>query len=144
MKLSCAFFLLLLPLGAADPQPAKAAATSKKSAPAPLSIPAGAVETEPGTFRFTDSDGKVWLYRKTPFGVARFEDNGTRPAAPAPAVEQKEEKVRAVVKGDMVHFERPGPFGIYKWDSKKSELTEQEQKWLEQDRARDAAAASGK
>src|SRR5215470_16679683 len=42
-------------------------------AAAPL-IPKGAVETEPGTFRYTDTDGKKWIYRKTPFGVARLED----------------------------------------------------------------------
>ena len=52
-------------------------AASKAAAPRliqPLAIPKDAVEYEPGSFRATDAAGKKWIYRKTPFGVARLED----------------------------------------------------------------------
>jgi hypothetical protein len=50
-------------------------------------------------------------------------------AAPVPPVH-----VKAVEDGDTVHFERPGPFGLYRWDRKKSELSEEERGWLERSR----------
>jgi len=148
MRLSLVLLVTLLPLGAADPPaakaaPAKEAAPAKAAAPAAVTIPAGAVETEPGTFRFTDAQGKKWVYRKTPFGVARFEDkDDAAAAAPAPKEVKPEQKVLAVERGDMVHFERPGPFGIYKWDRKKSELSDMERKWLEEQQPNSAPAAS--
>jgi len=169
MKLSIALFFALVPMIAADPPaakaaapaktaPAKAPAPAKAAAPAAVTIPAGAVETEPGTFRFTDGDGKKWIYRKTPFGVARAEDKGgetpsagstglasTTPKADVAAnAANKEQPVQVVEQGDTVHFERPGPFGIYKWDRKKDELSDAERGWLEQQRARSSAQASNK
>src|ERR1051325_3988658 len=123
MKLILAMFASTLVLAASDPQPAK-----KNTAPAPpaakqtkpLEIPKGAVETEPGTFRYTDSDGKKWIYRKTPFGVARLEDKGTDQAAEQPASDPSS-FIKATEDGDTVRFERPGPFGIYRWQKKKSD-----------------------
>lgn len=163
MKLSIALLFAFVPLIAADAPATKAAAPAKAPAPAkaasaPLSIPAGAVETEPGTFRFTDREGKKWIYRKTPFGVARAEDKGsetpstggtglatTTPKADAAASgANKEQPVQVLEQGDMVHFERPGPFGIYKWDRKKDELSDAERGWLEQQRARNSARVSNK
>jgi hypothetical protein len=132
MKLIFSIFACALMLSASDPQDSK-----KTTAPAkvikPVEIPKGAVETEPGTFRYTDSDGKKWIYRKTPWGVSRLEDTGT----PAPAVKPVDpsEGVKAVEDGDMVRFERPGPFGVYKWEKKKSELDETERKALDRARA---------
>src|SRR5258708_3701600 len=41
----------------------------------PVEIPKDAVESEPGTYRYTDAQGKRWVYRKTPFGVARAEEH---------------------------------------------------------------------
>lgn len=138
MKLSFALFVALLPL-AATAQNAKAATPSKPkvaAAPAAVQIPKGAVETEPGTFRFTDTQGKKWIYNKTPFGIARREDKGEAAAAvAAPAPTEKEQKVRATDKGDVVAFERPGPFGVYRWERKKSELSEQERGWLNENTA---------
>jgi hypothetical protein len=141
MKLILAIFASTLVFAASDPQPAK-----KNTAPAPpvakpikpLEIPKGAVETDPGTFRYTDSDGKKWIYRKTPFGVSRLEDKPTDDAA---AVKQADatEGIKAVEDGDSVRFERPGPFGAYKWTKKKSELDESERAALE--RSRTAAKA---
>jgi len=107
----------------------------KKAKPAPnkvqeVTIPAGAVEVEPYTYRFTDDQGKKWIYRKTPFGISRAEDKAVEdPKAVDP---KKEENTRlintttAVEDGDTVRFERPGPFGVTKWQRKKTELNEVE------------------
>jgi len=122
------------------------AAEGQKSAPAktppravkPVEVPKGAVETEPGTFRLTDAQGKEWIYRKTPFGVARSED---RPAADQ-AVKATDPylDVKAVEDGGIIRFERPGPFGPYQWTAKKSELNEMERMvWN-----RETAKAAGK
>jgi hypothetical protein len=45
--------------------PARAAAKSPDAgAPA---LPAGATEVEPNLYRYTDAQGKTWMYRRTPF-----------------------------------------------------------------------------
>ncbi|HXK00911.1 MAG TPA: hypothetical protein VMS37_00835 [Verrucomicrobiae bacterium] len=132
MKLIFAIFASALMLAASDPQ-----AEKKTTAPAktikPVEIPKGAVETEPGTFRYTDADGKKWIYRKTPWGVARMEDKPEDSHTAAKAVDPAE-FIKAVEDGDMVRFERPGPFGVYKWQKKKSELDETERAALERSR----------
>jgi hypothetical protein len=134
MRLILAVLASAMMLAASDPQSAK-----KTTAPAkqikPMEIPKGAVETEPGTFRYTDSEGKKWIYRKTPWGVARLEDKPEDPSAPPPV--DPSAFIKATEDGDVVHFERPGPFGVYKWQKKISDLDETERTAL--DRARAAA-----
>ena len=102
-------------------QPPKKAAAKKSAAPpAAVTVPAGATMTEPGTWTYTDAKGKKWIYRQTPFGIAKAED---KPAeTPATAVIP----ITATEDGDKVRFERPGPFGVYRWEKKKSELTDDE------------------
>jgi hypothetical protein len=120
--------------GQAAKQPAgqTAAKTPPKAEPAkPLEIPAGAVETEPGVFRFADSAGKKWIYRKTPFGVSRRED---QPDA-APKSTAPDGNVKAFEEGDSVRFERTSPFGVSKWVKKKSDLNDQERSVWERDKA---------
>lgn len=80
----------------------------------PSSIPAGAVETAPSCFRYTDSGGTTWLLRKTPFGVASVE-------------EKESELIKATDAGDSVRFEQANPFGTHTWVKKKTELNEAEQ-----------------
>ncbi len=104
---------------AADKKPAK----KPVNQPAPITIPAGAVETEDGSFRYTDAQGKKWLYRNTPFGVSRVEDKPKVETAP-----QEDTLTKATVNGDTVYFEKPSPFGVVKWQKKKSELDAQEQR----------------
>lgn len=90
-----------------------------------LTIPEGAVEIAPYTYRFTDAAGKKWLYKKTPFGVSRYEDQGQSTAeAPKP---KPNPNMKVTVKGDLVYFENPTPFGTQKWSKKKAELNEIEQ-----------------
>jgi hypothetical protein len=108
-------------------------AAAEKKPPQPLSIPAAAVKSEDGSYRYTDSHGTKWIYRKTPFGIARIED---KPAA-APVVDASA-NVKATECGDSICFERPGPFGTYKWQRSKTELNDMEQAaW---NRAKPAAA----
>jgi len=76
------------------------------------------------TVRCTDAQGKKWMYRQTPFGVARWADvPAASPAStPNPAAGVK----AAEAGGGVILFERQGPFGVYKWQKNKSELTEAE------------------
>jgi hypothetical protein len=111
--------------------PKKAGSEKKAAPPAEIVIPAGATQTEPGTYTYTDAQGKKWIYRKTPFGIARAEDKpSVAPAVPAAA------NITAAEDGDTVRFERPGPFGPYRWQKKKSELTADEQAALEKSRGK--------
>jgi len=107
---------LALPLGA---QPAAK----------PAGIPAAAVKAG-DSYRYTDAQGRQWIYRQTPFGVSRTpaEDNAakTAPAQPKPG-----DNIRATDHGDTVRFERPGPFGMYRWERKKSDLDAAERAALE-------------
>jgi hypothetical protein len=138
MRIWICLFLSAMALGAAE-KPAgekKSAKPAAKQAgaarkPAAAAVPAGAVESEPGLWRHTDEQGRKWIYRKTPWGVSRVEDK------PQSAKEEKRESadrkagtdgMKAFDDGEFVRFERPGPFGIYKWRKKKSELDEAERR----------------
>src|SRR5438094_9214400 len=119
-------FLTVLAIGLAQAEdkqaPKKASAKQKPAPAAEITIPAGATRVEPGTYNYTDAQGKKWIYRQTPFGLARTEDKpAERPAPPATGT-----TTTATEDGDTVRFERPGPFGIYRWQKKKTELDEDE------------------
>jgi hypothetical protein len=132
MKLKICTLLMLCVAAAiaadkAAPKKATPAAANKVQA---VTIPAGAVEVEPYTYRFTDAQGKKWIYHKTPFGISRAED---KPAEGLKAEDtKKDENARlinattAVEDGETVRFERAGPFGVTKWQRKKTELNEVE------------------
>ena len=112
MKLLTICFFSLTLLLAADP-------------PKAVTIPPSAVKAEDGSYHYTGKDGKKWIYRKTPFGIARIEDKPeAKTAEPAP---DRDANVKATESGDVIRFERPGPFGTYKWERKKADLTESEQ-----------------
>ena len=110
---------------AAKPAPSKAAT---RKAPV-ITLPADAVEIAPYTYRYTDNQGKKWIYRKTPFGLMRSED---RPVTAQEAQKAEDQMARlvesttAVEEGDSVKFERVLPFGRTQWTRKKSELNEVE------------------
>lgn len=89
-------------------------AAENKTAPAhaalkPTTIPAGAVETQPGFYTYTDNEGTRWLLRKTPFGVSAVE-------------EKTSDLVKTTDEGDRVRFEQATPFGTHRWEKKKSEM----------------------
>ncbi len=105
------------------------AARQTQKPPAAMTIPKDAVESEPGVYRWTDKNGKVWAYRRTPFGVKRWAadsaDTGRiaadkRSSAPDPTI--------AVEQGDSIRFEQSTPFGKHVWVRKKTDMNESEQK----------------
>ncbi len=146
----------------ASPAPAVATpgggapAESAGSEPPPGKVPAGAVRIDSLTHRYVDESGKAWIYRQTPFGVVRYEDDsrksgsggssdevksGPGPAGSAAAAKvtaedsgaavpeggvQPDPGLKAFDQGDSVRFEKQGPFGKYTWVRKKNELTAQE------------------
>jgi hypothetical protein len=138
MKLAVLALAVMAPLAFAG-----AEQTKKKppAAPPPAKetvIPKEAKQIEPYTYRYTDAQGKTWIYRKTPFGVVRFPE----PPPEAKPVEEIPEGMTAVEDGDSVRFERPTPFGKHRWTRKKSELTELERRVWERERQKSAAAKS--
>ena len=134
-------------------------------------LPKGAQQVSPGVHKFVDKDGKTWIYRQTPFGLAKTAENGGDKAAiPQDAQRSRmtpfgETKAAAalaetagaqppagttavvtkvVEDGDSVRFERPSPFGVYKWTRKKTELTADEQKLWDDSRASSGGAQKTK
>jgi hypothetical protein len=140
MKLFFVVFVSALALAAAGPQTSKKTASkTPKAAAAPVAvtIPAEAVQGADGVYHYTDPQGKKWNYWKTPFGIGHAEDNGERkyePAAGKPAA-ARATGIKAVEDGDTVRFERPGPFGVWKWEKKKADLDEVEKAALENSQA---------
>ena len=78
--------------------------------------------------RSASKDGKKYVQRQTPFGVAKVEDKGDEQAA----------NMRAFEEGDNIRFERPTPFGVARWVRKKSELNEMERAAWERERRKPA------
>lgn len=127
--------LLMLPVALLASEEKKPAAEPRAGSAA-MTLPAGATEVEPNTYRYTDPQGKAWTYRRTPFGLARFEDKPVEaPAKAAP------EKIRAVDDGDSVRFERSYPFGTTRWTRKKSELSDVERNAWDEARQKRTAGA---
>jgi len=143
MKLKICLAIVLGVFIALAEEPAQKKLKEKKNPPPPaeLTLPPGAKQVDPATYTFTDPQGKKWIYRKTPFGLARIEDKPVE-ASTAPASSGAE--ITAKEDGDTIRFERPGPFGTYRWEKKKSELTEDEKAAWERLQAKDAATAKAK
>lgn len=99
-----------------------------------LTVPADAREVSPQTYKYTDPDGRKWIYKKTPFGVSRFADNGEIDR-PVPKAEPNP-NMTAAAKGDLIYFENPTLFGKQKWSKKKTELNEIEQAVVDREMAK--------
>ena len=150
MKLLCVVFVSALALLAQAPQAprkqtpqapraAGKAAPKATDASKPAAIPAEAVQGADGDYHYTDPQGKKWTYRKTPFGVTRMEDTPEGTAAKAAAASGA--GIKATEDGDIVRFERQGPFGLWKWEKKKSELDETEKAALQNSQANNQAVS---
>ena len=111
-------------IGAGHPEGRAKTAPKVGDASKPMAIPSDAVLGEDGDYHYTDPQGKKWIYRKTPFGVTRLEDSPERAAAKAAAANGA--GIKATEDGDIVRFERLGPFGVWKWEKKKSDLDDTE------------------
>ena len=117
----------------AAPQGAPQAAPKVTDASKPTAIPPEAVQGDDGDYHYTDPQGKKWIFRKTPFGVTRMEDTPERAAGKSAAANGA--GIKATEDGDIVRFERMGPFGLWKWEKKKSELDESEKAALQNSQA---------
>jgi hypothetical protein len=120
----------------------KTTAPAPRTASAESKIPADAVKSEDGSYKYTDKNGKHWTYRQTPFGVSKAEDKAVDATAtpfgkskePAIAPVKPEPRpgdtinTKAVDEGDTIRFERPTPFGTSVWRKKKSDLDAADQK----------------
>jgi hypothetical protein len=126
MKLFFAVLISSALLAAGEPQDKqdkKATAPPKR-----IEIPEGAVERDPGRFFYTDSDGKKWIFVRTPFGISKTEDKPVEASAMVAKPKNTDPfaAIKITVTGDIVNFERPTPFGVSKWKKKLSELDDQE------------------
>ena len=103
-----------------------------------MAMPAEAVLGADGDYHYADPQGKKWIYRKTPFGMMRMED--TPQLATTKADASAGAFIKATDNGDTVRFERKGPFGLWKWEKKKSELDESEKAALANSQANETAS----
>lgn len=150
MRMTCVAAIMMLLVAAAEaqeakrtgrsavnPAPAEGVAVLKpkdRPAPAPrpaassrtqqLTLPKDAVKIEAFTYRWKDGEGKVWIYRETPFGLVRYEEAaaGTREVSE----QEAQPALVAFDEGDRVRFERLTPFGKQRWYRSKSELAGEE------------------
>ena len=134
MKSVSAVLLFAAGLASAQDHDTAAKAASKKPVkqPAEVTIPANAVPTEDGSYRAVDKQGKAWIYRKTPFGIAK---SAEKPPDDSQAT-REDTLTKATLSGDNVHFEKPSPFGITKWDKKVSDLDANEQRILDRQKTK--------
>jgi hypothetical protein len=140
MKLLIALCFTAALFAADDPKAKKDDQTKAQTEAAekPLTeIPASAVEFEPGSYHYTDAKGKKWILRPTPFGIAKIEDTGV-PLRNKREQEHGMDGVKVTESGDSVKFERPGPFGVYKWEKKKTDLDAGEKAAWEREKAKTA------
>jgi hypothetical protein len=137
------------------------AAEEQKKPNAGIVIPAGAVKVDEGIYKYTDAQGKKWIYRSTPFAILKLEDKSgesdpkkqssgesqvhetpfgkvtvptgaaTASAKPANLDETMVRITKVREEGDKIHFERPGPFGVMRWSRNRGELSEEEKMILE-------------
>lgn len=81
----------------------------------PAGVPVGAVKVADG-YHYTDPQGRQWIYRPTPFGIARIPAADASASKAARSAAAAGETLHATDHGDTVSFERPGPFGVYRWE----------------------------
>ncbi len=105
----------------------RASATVRKAEP--LTVPPDAKQIGSNTYLYTDSNGKVWTYTRTPFGVRKEE--GTPESTTK--TQDVPPEMTATEEGDNVRFTRKTPFGKSQWTRKKSELTGVERAVWERD-----------
>ncbi|MEJ5367952.1 MAG: hypothetical protein WHT08_06525 [Bryobacteraceae bacterium] len=103
-------------------------AAGKPAAAGPKS---GAPAAKKPGMRETDAEGRTWVWRETPFGLAKVEEK--RAESPSAAVQSKPAPGFRVVevRGDEVRFERRSPFTQSTWTKRMSELNEDEKRALE-------------
>jgi hypothetical protein len=114
----------------------------QKAAAALPTVPKEAEEVGANLYRYTDAQGKHWMYRKTPFGVSKWEEK-PGDAQPQQPPSPPSAGLTMTDLGDSVQFQRLTPFGPQKWIRKKSEMTEEEKaSFATQEHAKQAVLGS--
>lgn len=111
---------------AAPAEQGKQKAGKPKGKAEALTLPAGAEKIEEGVWRAKDAQGRTWIYKKTPFGLIRMEEQAAAPQAAAAAVRVVE------ARGEEAVFERQTPFGRRTWSKRLGDLDEEERRALEE------------
>jgi hypothetical protein len=114
--------------------PSNSAAPAAEDSAVPAGLPAAATKIGSYRWRYTDAQGKVWIYRDTPFGLTKVLDQ-------KPPEEVAPPSWKAVRVGDEIQFERPTPFGGMRWTKKEDQLDSLERKVWERDRPKNQPAA---
>ena len=112
-------------LSAQTKSPKASRPVRSENAPA-TAIPESATQVEPYIYRYTDTQGRRWMYRQTPFGITKWEEKD----APKPAPDSLEPIVVTDL-GDSVRFSHKYPFGEQVWTRKKADLTEEDKAMIE-------------
>jgi len=114
------------PAGAQKAATVAAGKNGARPSRTPEGVPADAVKISELEWRHTDREGKSWIYKKTPFSIAKLPApaDGQPEPLPPPAMEARD-------LGDTVEFSRQTPFGVARWTKKKGELDESERSALE-------------
>lgn len=115
MKFLILFAASLAAFGQTKPAP-------KAKAAYPKQVPKDAERLSEFEWRWVDKSGKAWIFRQTPFSVAKFPEEAVKNETASRADAGLPVKARDL--GDSVEFTRETPFGANKWVKKKSELNE--------------------
>lgn len=120
MKFLVLFVMSLAVFGQAKSAP-KPATKAAKSA-YPKEVPKDAVKLSDYEWRWVDKSGKAWIFRQTPFSVAKFPEDLSKSETASNVDSGAPLGVRDL--GDSVEFSRKSPFGANRWVKKKSELND--------------------
>lgn len=112
-----------------------AAQEARRDKPAPkakpgaaAALPADAEKVAEGVWRARDAQGRTWIYKRTPFGLTRYEESAPRQeAAAGPAGLRVRE-----ADGSRIVFEKKTPFGVRTWTKSPEELDSEERQALEE------------
>ncbi len=126
---------------------ALAIAQSSPKSPAgpkpPAGVPANATMVDEVTWRSVDGQGKVWMYKRTPFGMMRSPELSAPEQQKRDGVGDPLEGMTVKEVGDSLKFSRPGPFGVYTWTKKKNDLNADEKLvWERSQKAKTSTTAA--
>jgi hypothetical protein len=99
----------------------KAAPRQAVVRPPETEVPAGAKEIEPNLYRYTDPQGKTWIYKRTLFGLMKHEETAEERAAAGRVAPPPDDGLKVVEDGETLRFSRPTPFGESRWTRKKTD-----------------------
>jgi hypothetical protein len=106
-------------------------------------LPAGAKSIGPNEWSYTDPQGKKWIYRRTPFTLAKIAaDDDPANNYDSSSYRDMIASTTAVEDGANIRFSRPGPFGNQlSWTKAKNDLDEFERRVWEREQKKAAARA---